>query len=323
MSENNQTFAHEIRKKLCGAELTARAVPAFGCGLFFIHAGCERAHLLRTGFPEALRLPEEYYRRKTGEPLPVTFPQRKYRLTLARDPLKPRPHERRLQTLDFAEPAEASRAALFSVFGLWRESDGRLSLDDRILQQPDRAAAFLRGLFIARGLVNPPDKEYHLEFSGLTPAQAEAVNELLVAQGFAGATTRRGERCSVYFKDGEQVEYLLAFLGDNEAMFAVANQRIVRDMSNQLNRQMNCDVANLAKSRDAAVRQIADIRLLERHGMLTGLPDALRETARARLANEDASLAELARILGLGRSGVNHRLEKLSALAEELRRKQE
>jgi len=319
----NTTFAHGIKAKLCGIELTPRTVAAFGCGLLFANADCRREHLLRTEFSEALTPLQYYYREKTGRAMPVSFGERKYKLSVARDPFAPRKPGRRQVTVYYADPIEESERALQAVFGLWSVSaDGKLTLDERVLQNKARAAAFLRGLFVARGIVNPPEKEYHLEFFGLTPAQAEAVNELLVAQGFAGATTRRGERCSVYFKDGEQVEYLLALLGDNDAMFQVANQRIARDMSNQLNRQMNCDVANLAKSRGAAARQIADIRLLYEKGVIHTLPDSLKETAEIRLANEDASLAELARILGLGRSGVNHRLEKLTSLAQELRERE-
>ena len=94
--------------------------------------------------------------------------------------------------------------------------------------------------------------------------------------------------------------------------------RNLKEVRGQVNRLVNCETANLQKAVDAAGRQLADIRRIERAAGLEGLPDILRETAEARLAHPDASLAELAALLCVSKPGVNHRLRKLHALAERL-----
>ena len=52
-----------------------------------------------------------------------------------------------------------------------------------------------------------------------------------------------------------------------------------------------------------------------------GLPDNLRQIAQLRLARPEATLKELGEALDppVGKSGVNHRLRKLSNMAEKLR----
>ena len=88
---------------------------------------------------------------------------------------------------------------------------------------------------------------------------------------------------------------------------------------------MNCEAANINKTVSASVKQMEDIRYLEARQVLDHLPPNLVQIARLRLENQDASLKELGEMLvpPVGKSGVNHRLRKLSRLAEELRQNKE
>ena len=109
----------------------------------------------------------------------------------------------------------------------------------------------------------------------------------------------------------------------HRALMNLENIRIVRDMRNNVNRKVNCETANIHKTVSAAVKQIEDIEYLQAHLGLANLPDNLAEIARLRLEEPEATLKELGEMLTpkVGKSGVNHRLRKLSVIAEELRGK--
>ena len=92
-------------------------------------------------------------------------------------------------------------------------------------------------------------------------------------------------------------------------------------MRNSVNRRVNCETANIAKTVSAAARQVEDIEYIRIHYGFQNLPDNLREMAEIRLENPDVPLKELGELFDpvLGKSGVNHRLRRLSELAEKIR----
>ena len=99
------------------------------------------------------------------------------------------------------------------------------------------------------------------------------------------------------------------------------NLRIVKEVRNSINRRVNCEAANITKTVNAAARQIEDIEYIRDYYGFQNLPEGLRQMAEVRLDNPDAPLKELGEYLNppVGKSGVNHRLRKLSELAERLR----
>ena len=105
------------------------------------------------------------------------------------------------------------------------------------------------------------------------------------------------------------------------ALMDLENVRILKEMRNSVNRKVNCETANIHKTVNAAVKQTEDIKYIQSKIGFEDLAEGLADTARLRLENPDASLKELGMMLAppVGKSGVNHRLRKLSALAEELR----
>ena len=192
--------------------------------------------------------------------------------------------------------------------------------EDTVSGEAERKA-FVRGAFLATGWVNNPDKAYHLEFALPDEGHAQGLMRLLADMGFHCGMAERKSQWVVYLKDAESVGRLLAVMGAFGAYMEVENARIMKQVRGGVNRQMNCDDSNTDKTVRAAARQLADIEFLQATGALEKLPRPLREIAEARYNNPDANLTELGQLLDppIGKSGVNNRLRRLSAIAEEKR----
>ena len=125
----------------------------------------------------------------------------------------------------------------------------------------------------------------------------------------------------VYIKDGTMIVDMLNLMGAYSSLMDMENIRILKDIANNVNRKVNCEAANLNKTVNAAVRQIEDIEYIIKVKGIHYLPDNLVELAQARLEARDASLKELGEMINppIGKSGVNHRLRKISEIADHLR----
>ena len=101
------------------------------------------------------------------------------------------------------------------------------------------------------------------------------------------------------------------------------NVKIYKDVRNNVNRAVNCEAANIGKTVAAAQKQIEDIELIEQLKGLNSLSEDLRQVAEIRLENADMSLREIGEMLNppISRSGVNHRLGRISRIADSLRNK--
>lgn len=182
-------------------------------------------------------------------------------------------------------------------------------------------SSFLRGLFLSCGTVMDPKRQYHLEFLCPGMVRGMLLKNLLATLNFTPGLTERKQQCVVYFKDSEQIEDLLTTMGAGLGAMEYMNAKIEKEVRNQANRAVNCDTANIQKIINAAGRQLEDIRLIEKTKGLDYLNSDLRQTALARLEHPDSSLGELCQLLGgdLTRSGLNHRLQKISRIADSLR----
>ena len=188
-----------------------------------------------------------------------------------------------------------------------------------ILQHTCCKKAFLRGLFLKSGSIGDPEKIYHLEIVCETESLAEKVRDLIRRFELSAKTVERKGHYVVYLKEGDQIADFLALIQANVSMLNMENVLVVKDVRNNLNRQVNCETANIGKTVNAAHAQIMDIEFIEKHIGLENLPEQLREIARLRLENPEATLNELGEMLipPVGKSGVNHRLRKLHEIAEE------
>ena len=160
-----------------------------------------------------------------------------------------------------------------------------------------------------------------MEFVLVDKFAAEQLRELINSFELDAKVVERKEHYVVYLKEGEQIVDLLNVMEAPLALMDLENVRIVKEMRNDINRKVNCETANLNKVVGAAVKQLEDIEYIEETIGLSRLPEQLEEIARLRLEYPDKSLKELGSFLStpVGKSGVNHRLRKISNIAEALR----
>lgn len=180
--------------------------------------------------------------------------------------------------------------------------------------------AYLRGAFLAGGSISNPEGNYHLEIITSDAVFAKDLSSLLNKFNLKAKVSTRKKFHVVYLKESEHIFEFLALIGAHQALFEFENIRILKGMRNQVNRIVNCETANLNKTVDASVRQVENIRLIEKTIGLKALPENLQEIASLRVDFPDYSLKELGEILHpkVGKSGVNHRLRKIEEIAEKI-----
>ncbi|MCI9218789.1 MAG: DNA-binding protein WhiA [Lachnospiraceae bacterium] len=181
--------------------------------------------------------------------------------------------------------------------------------------------AFLRGAFLAVGSMSDPAKGYHLEFDCTEGEKARLLRDLIKSFEIEARIILRKKYHVVYIKEGSGIVDLLNVCEAPVSLMNLENMRILKEMRNSVNRRVNCETANIAKTVTAAARQVEDIEYLRTHYGFRNLPEPLREMAEIRLEYPDAPLKELGEYFHppLGKSGVNHRLRRLSELAEKAR----
>ena len=290
-----------VRAELAAAFLLAGSVSFKGVGRYLLSLSSENAAVARYCFTQTKRAA-----RVTPEIQTVRSSQLgdhvRYRLALS----------------------EADSLALLNELGLLDETAFlgiRREPPEDLLAREDRRLAWLRGAFLAAGWVSNPEKAYNLEFAVPDEDHARRLMRLLTDMGFHCGVSARKSQSVAYIKDAEGVSRLLATLGAFGAYMAIENVRSMKQVRGGVNRQMNCDESNTDKTVQAAEKQLSDIEFLRAHGGLESLPRPLREIAEARLNNPDANLTELGQLLDppIGKSGVNNRLRRLTAIAEERR----
>ncbi|MDL2295545.1 DNA-binding protein WhiA [Lachnospiraceae bacterium OttesenSCG-928-E19] len=201
------------------------------------------------------------------------------------------------------------------------EKQNPTSVRNIIIQQTCCKRAFIRGVFLCAGSISDPNKSYHFEVVCQTEDMAEQVQSVINSFAMEAKVVARKKSFVVYLKEGSQIVDMLNIMEAHVALMHLENVRIVKEMRNHVNRKVNCETANLNKTVLAAVRQKEDILFIRDYKGFDDLPENLREIARVRLEYPDATLKELGDLLSppIGKSGVNHRLRKLSEIAEKLR----
>ncbi len=181
--------------------------------------------------------------------------------------------------------------------------------------------AFLRGAFLCIGSMSDPQKGYHMEFVCTDEEKAKQLQGVIQGFGIDAKIVLRKKYYVVYLKEGSGIVDLLNVCEAHVALMKLENLRILKEMRNSINRRVNCEAANITKTVNAATRQIEDIEYIRDHYGFQNLPENLRQMAEVRLENPDAPLKELGEYLNppVGKSGVNHRLRKLSELADRMR----
>ncbi|MCH4191327.1 MAG: DNA-binding protein WhiA [Butyrivibrio sp.] len=181
--------------------------------------------------------------------------------------------------------------------------------------------AFLRDSFLCIGSMSDPRKSYHLEYVCSCEKHAEDLQSLLKTFDIEAKMVRRKKYFVVYLKEGSEIVDLLNVMEAHVSLMNLENLRIYKEMRNSVNRRVNCEAANITKTVTAASKQTEDIIYIQKHYGFNNLQDNLRQMAEVRLQYPEATLQELGHFLDppVGKSGVNHRLRKLSELADRIR----
>ena len=191
----------------------------------------------------------------------------------------------------------------------------------QVVQKECCKKAFIRGMFLATGSVNDPNKAYHFEIVVRNREMAEVVREIINSFSLDAKIVKRKKYYVVYLKEGSMIVDILNVCEAYVSLMDMENVRIIKDMRNDINRRVNCETANIKKTVNAARRQIEDIEYIEKTKGLKYLNNSLRQLAELRLEEPDANLSELGEMLNppVSKSGVNHRLRKISSIAKDLR----
>lgn len=223
-------------------------------------------------------------------------------------------HEEALRILQAAKMLDESHLGLEEI----------QPVNPLVVKQICCRRAYIRGAFLAAGSMSDPEKSYHLEMVCPSEKMAQKLRELICGFSMDAKIVRRKKSYIVYLKEGAQIVDILNIMEAHVALMELENVRILKEMRNSVNRKVNCETANINKTVSAAVKQAEDITYLKETIGFEKLSEGLEEVALARLAYPDATLKELGELLSppVGKSGVNHRLRKLSELAEKVRQEQ-
>lgn len=225
--------------------------------------------------------------------------------------------EKLMTLLDIDVNSEEGRKALKLV-----RHKNTYAADRILIERSCCKQAYIRGAFLTSGSVTAPEKGYHLEIVCANDIHADNVLYIMSEFGLEPKQVERKKYKVIYIKDGSMIVDMLNIMGAHVSLMDMENVRILKDMRNSVNRRVNCETANISKTVSAAVKQIDDIRYIEKVKGMKYLPANLRSLAEMRLEEPELPLKELGERLSppLGKSGVNHRLRKISEIANELRR---
>ena len=227
-----------------------------------------------------------------------------------------------LYEFNIRQPEQVAR--MHELFGTTGKETS-LQIDPNLIRCQTCVSAYIGAAFLCSGTVTDPQKEYNLEFLTSRTNLARDFEALLAEHEFAPHRTRRNGVNLIYVKTSASVERLLSFLGAVRAAEQIHDLKAFKQVRNQTNRQTNCDTANLSKTVRANALTLKAIRYLEQEKALETLPEALQQAAALRMQYPDLSLTALCGYFDppVSKSGLSHRMKKLEALADDLRRRKE
>lgn len=310
------SFSSSVREELIKVPLGARHCMIAEIGAFILMAG----HITKSGgkYNIEFQIENETIARKYFTMIKKTF-----NINTEVILMKFKSRKKETYTLEISDSDQAEKMLVATT--ILKLSENRWILrdymDQTIVQSICCKRAYLRGAFLGGGSVSDPEKGYHIEFVSPNLEHAKYLQEVMSTLEMEPKIVARKNNYVVYLKEGSQIVDLLNIMGAHLALMELENIRIVKEVRNNVNRLVNCETANLKKTVSAAVRQVQDIEYLQATIGLSSLPSNLEQIARYRLEYSSATLKELGELLSpsVGKSGVNHRLRKLSELADQIR----
>ncbi len=306
------SFAGEVKKELSKADISASPLRLAECyGLLLYSRTFSEAEIkLKT---ESMCVAERFSDHMSQ--LFGAIVEKKSTLRATREDIN-------LHSIKVLLPSDSRR--IYSFFGHSPDSPN-LRVNRANIEDDRCISAFLRGVFLACGSVNDPQKNYHLEFcvpyKNLSTDLCTLMGEITECNLTPRTTLRNGTHI-VYFKDSEQITDLLTYMGASNSAMDIMNAKAYKQMRNITNRRINSELANISRTVEAGAKILSAIDVIEADRGLSSLPDNLRVVAELKMENPELSLSALGNLLDppISRSGVNHRLNKLIELAEEIRR---
>ena len=298
-----QSFAGKVKNELCRVpvqRLCCARAEAFGVLLYGNTFSPTEVRLITESADFAARLPRLF--------------QRAFGLKFDRLP------EEERGKLIFGITDRSKLDRIINQLGYDPRQNLVLHVNFGLLEDECCRTAFLRGAFLAGGSVTDPEKRYHLELDTGHAQASREVAALLTEMGFLPHSVRRGGSSVIYFKQSEHIEDLLTTIGAPAAAMDIMTAKVDKEIRNGANRAMNCDMANVNKTIDAALEQKNAIQRLQENGRLERLPEKLRQTALLRLQYPEMSLSQLAEKCDppVTKSCMNHRMRKLLEEAKKL-----
>ena len=298
-----QSFAGKVKNELCRApvqRLCCARAEAYGVLLYGNTFSPTEVRIITESADFAARLPRLF--------------QRAFGLKFDRLP------EEERGKLIFGITDRSKLDRIINQLGYDPRQNLVLHVNFGLLEDECCRTAFLRGAFLAGGSVTDPEKRYHLELDTGHAQASREVATLLTEMGFLPHSVRRGGSSVIYFKQSEHIEDLLTTIGAPAAAMDIMTAKVDKEIRNGANRAMNCDLANVNKTIDAALEQKNAIQRLQENGRLERLPEKLRQTALLRLQYPEMSLSQLAEKCDppVTKSCMNHRMRKLLEEAKKL-----
>ena len=294
------SFASQVKEELCriDAARCCQLAECMGIALYCNTCSGSELRIITESHSFAKRLPE-LFRHTFG----IQFDQ------------LPDPDAPGKVSLVLSDPEKLR--VIYDAFGFDLDRSVSLHLNRGLLEDDCCRTAFLRGMFLAGGSVTDPDKRYHLELVTSHRAVSREVYALLLDMEFSPKETERSGSSVLYFKQSNTIEDLLTTMGAPVSAMHIMEAKVEKDLRNSVNRRVNCETANLTKVVDAAMEQVAAIERLMDSELWITLPPKLRQTAKLRCDNPEATLTELAELCEppITKSAMNHRLRKLMTLA--------
>lgn len=191
--------------------------------------------------------------------------------------------------------------------------------DERLQINEDEKKAIIRGAFLGSGTISEPRKAYHLEIYFKDEKSLSFCIKILTSYNVNVKSIRQNKNI-LYIEEGESISNFLAFVGAKKSVLEFEDTRVVKEIRNNVNRQLNLENANLNKTILSSVKQINYIKLIKKKNKFNELSEKEKKLAEIRLKNPDASLEELRKMLGenISKSGVSHRMKKIEELAKNL-----
>ena len=181
----------------------------------------------------------------------------------------------------------------------------------------DCSSAFLAGVLLSSANFSSPERESRFEIRINDPARADTLSGFFSELGHAPTRSGRDGVSSLIFKRSEDVEDILTIAGAVSSVMELMQGKLMRELRGQVNRNSNCEIRNIGRAAVAAKTQVEAIAIIRQSGRFAALPDELKETATLREDFPEIPLSELAAKHNppITKSGLNHRLKKLLALA--------